>query len=114
MLGIVEPAVIVCRDGDRAVAELRLAGKKGFRYVGHADQVRTTIAQEEAFGAGSESRSFDDGVGLALVKGQLQRTRGARHEADGALLLPGLIAGIDRIWSESTHGAHGFRAQFAG
>jgi hypothetical protein len=35
------------------------------------------------------------------------------HEADGALLLPGLIAGIDRIWSESTHGAHGFRAQFA-
>jgi hypothetical protein len=35
------------------------------------------------------------------------------HEADGALLVPGLIAGIDRIWCESTRGAHGFRAQLA-
>jgi TIR domain/GUN4-like len=35
------------------------------------------------------------------------------HEADGTLLLPGLIAGIDQIWSDSTHGVHGFRAQLA-
>jgi hypothetical protein len=35
------------------------------------------------------------------------------HEADGALLVPGLIAGIDHIWSESTRGAHGFRAQLS-
>jgi len=33
------------------------------------------------------------------------------HEIDGSLLLPGLIAGIDHIWSESTRRAHGFRAQ---
>jgi hypothetical protein len=35
------------------------------------------------------------------------------HEDDGALLLPGLISGIDQIWSDSTNGAHGFRAQLA-
>lgn len=39
--------------------------------------------------------------------------QGWLHETDGALLLPGLIAGIDHIWSDSTHGAHGFRAQLA-
>jgi hypothetical protein len=39
--------------------------------------------------------------------------QGWLHEADGALLVPGLIAGIDRIWSESTGGVHGFRAQLA-
>src|SRR6266581_2570903 len=83
MLGIVEPAVIVGRYTNRAVAELRLAGEKGLRYVGHADQVRTTIAQEEAFSAGSEARSFDDRVCLALVEGQFQRTRGVRYEAGG-------------------------------
>lgn len=39
--------------------------------------------------------------------------QGWLHEADGALLVRGLIAGIECIWSESTRGAHGFRAQLA-
>jgi hypothetical protein len=39
--------------------------------------------------------------------------QGWLHEVDGALLVPGLIAGIDRIWSGSTRGTQGFRAQLA-
>lgn len=35
------------------------------------------------------------------------------RETDGPLLVPGLIAGIDRIWAESTRGNHGFRAQLS-
>jgi hypothetical protein len=110
MLGIVEPAVIVCRYRDRAVTELRFAGEKDFRYVGHADQVRTTIAQIDAFGAGSESRSFDDGVCPALVEGQLQRSRGMRHEASGRAA-GGVCGGDmrDQPTAEECRGTQAFR-----
>jgi hypothetical protein len=48
-----------------------------------------------------------------LLDGAGRIDDGWLHEADGQLLLPGLIAGIDLIWSESTGAAHGFRAQLA-
>jgi hypothetical protein len=48
----------------------------------------------------------------SMVLGAAGRiVEGWLHEADGLLLLPGLIAGIDHIWAESTQGIHGFRAQ---
>ena len=83
MLGIVEPAVIVGRDGDRAVAELRLARPGSFRNVRHADQVGARVAQKEAFGAGSEPRAFDARIGLVLVEGQLQRRADAGNQSCG-------------------------------
>src|ERR1700716_1589733 len=110
MLSIVEPGVIVGRSRDRAVAELCLAGEKDFRHVGHADQVRTTIAQKEAFGSGSEPRSFDAGVYLALVEGQLQRPRGARYEAGGRAA-GGVCGGNvrDQATAKECRGAKAFR-----
>src|SRR6266702_7846157 len=110
MLGIVEPAVIICRYGDRAVAQLCLAGEKDLRNVGHADQVRTTIAQKEAFGTRSESRSFDDGVCSSLVEGQLQRPGGTRYERCGHAARGGCGGNMrDQSTAKECRGTKAFR-----
>ena len=77
--GILEPAVIVGRQRDRAVADLRLEREEGLRHVGHADQVGPGAAQEQALGTRAEARPLDAGVGLFLV--QRARPRRAPRRA---------------------------------
>jgi hypothetical protein len=115
--------------GEREVRELRLllesaeSGRRPAPVIdwGHIARGSDAVAQSQVtdelltklHSFLAEDRVEDaDILTTSMVLGGAGRIdQGWLHEADGHLLIPGLLAGIDRIWSESTGGAHGFRAQ---
>src|SRR5207253_603891 len=83
LCGILEPGVVIGRYRDGAVAQLRLQGEECLRHVGHADDIRTRGAQEQALRTGAEARTLDAGVGLVLVQRHAARVRHARDQGGG-------------------------------
>ena len=65
---VVHPAVVVGGDAHRRIADLRLAREKDLGHVGHAHQLATDLAHEQAFGARAQARPFDAGVGDVAVQ----------------------------------------------
>src|SRR6266513_1366046 len=90
---ILEPGVVIGRYRDGAVAQLRLQGEECLRHVGHADDIRTRGAQEQALRAGAEARTLDAGVGLVLVQRHAARVpRVKSRYCDGSASSPGWIS----------------------
>jgi len=117
--------------GEREVRELRLllesaeSGRRPAPVIdwGHIARGSDAVAQSQvtdelltklhSFLAEDRVEDADILTTSMVLDGAGRIDDGWLHEADGMLLLPGLLAGIDRIWSESTRGEHGFRAQLA-
>jgi hypothetical protein len=89
----------------------RVAG--GRDTVAAGQDTNELLAKLHSFLAADRVEHADILTTSMLLDAAERSGEGWLHETDGALLVPGLIAGIDRIWSGSTTGMHGFRAQLA-
>jgi hypothetical protein len=76
--GILEPAVIVSDDGQRAVTKVRFASQKCLGNVRHPNDRSARGFEEKAFRASSESWTFDAGIRDVSVNRDCLLSRGCR------------------------------------
>jgi hypothetical protein len=86
---------------------------RGRDTVAAGQDIDEFLAKLHAFLKASRVEHADILTTSMILDGAKRSEAGWLHESDGARLSPGLIAGIDHIWSDSTQGVHGFRAQLA-